>query len=65
MKAEIFHFGIREHAMAAAVNGMCLSKLRPYASTYFVFSDYMKPSIRLAALMRIPTLYILHTIVLE
>lgn len=53
-----FHFGIREHAMAAAINGMCLSKLRPYASTYFVFSDYMKPSIRLAALMKIPTMYV-------
>lgn len=53
-----FHFGIREHAMAAAINGMSLSKLRPYASTYFVFSDYMKPSIRLAALMKIPSIYI-------
>ncbi|MGH7884144.1 MAG: transketolase-like TK C-terminal-containing protein, partial [Thermodesulfobacteriota bacterium] len=47
-----------EHAMAALVNGMCLSKLKPYASTYFVFSDYMKPSIRLAALMRLPVIYI-------
>lgn len=53
-----FHFGIREHAMAACINGMTLSKLRPYASTYFVFSDYMKPSIRLAALMKIPAIYI-------
>ncbi len=57
-KGRNFHFGIREHAMAAAINGMCLSKLRPYASTYFVFSDYMKPSIRLAALMKIPTIYV-------
>ncbi len=53
-----FHFGVREHAMAAIANGMCLSGLRSYASTYFVFSDYMKPSIRLAALMKLPVLYI-------
>ncbi len=53
-----FHFGIREHAMAAAVNGMALSKLRPYCSTYFVFSDYLKPSLRLSALMQLPVTYI-------
>ena len=53
-----FHFGIREHAMAAAVNGMALSKLRSYASTYFVFSDYLKPSLRLSALMELPVTYI-------
>ncbi len=57
-KGRNFHFGIREHAMAAVANGMCLSGLRSYASTYFVFSDYMKPSIRLAALMKLPVIYI-------
>ncbi len=53
-----FHFGIREHAMASAANGMALSKLRPYCSTYFVFSDYLKPSLRLSALMQLPVTYI-------
>jgi len=53
-----FHFGVREHSMAAIANGMCLSGLRAYASTYFVFADYMKPSIRLAALMKLPVIYI-------
>ena len=53
-----FHFGVREHSMAAIASGMCLSGLRSYASTYFVFADYMKPSIRLAALMKLPVIYI-------
>ena len=53
-----FHFGIREHAMGAIVNGMALSKLRPYAGTFLVFSDYMRPAIRLAALMEQPVIYI-------
>jgi transketolase len=53
------HFGIREHAMGAIVSGMSLSGLRPYAATYLVFSDYMKPAIRLAALMALPVIYIL------
>ncbi len=52
------HFGIREHAMGAAVNGMALCGLRSYGSTFFVFSDYMRPSIRLAAIMRLPVMYI-------
>ena len=52
------HFGIREHAMGAIVNGLVLSKLRAFGATFFVFSDYMKPSIRLAALMRLPTIYV-------
>jgi transketolase len=56
--ARNFHFGIREHAMGAAANGMALCGLRPYASTFFVFSDYMRPSIRLAAIMRLPVLYV-------
>ncbi len=53
-----FHFGIREHAMAAAGNGMALTGLRPYVSTFFVFSDYLRPSMRLSAIMRQPVLYI-------
>ena len=53
-----FHFGIREHAMGAIVNGMTLSDLRGYGSTFLVFSDYMKGAIRLSALMDIPSLWI-------
>jgi transketolase len=53
------HFGVREHAMAAVVNGMALhGGVRPYGATFLVFSDYMRPSLRLAALMRIPSLFI-------
>ena len=52
------HFGIREHAMAATVNGMSLSKLRPYGATFFIFSDYARPAIRLSALMELPTIFI-------
>jgi len=54
-----FHFGVREHAMAAAANGMSLAHLRPYAGTFFIFTDYLRPSMRLAAIMRRPVLYIL------
>jgi transketolase len=50
------HFGIREHAMGAIVNGLALSKIRAYGSTFLIFSDYMKPAIRLSALMRLPTI---------
>jgi transketolase len=50
------HFGVREHAMGAAVNGMAVSKLRPFGATFFNFSDYMRPTIRLAALMEIPVI---------
>ncbi len=53
-----FHFGIREHAMAAIANGMALCGLRPYAATFFVFADYLRPAMRLAALMELPVLYI-------
>ncbi len=53
-----FHFGVREHSMAAFCNGLALCGLRPYASCYFVFSDYMKPALRLSALMRQPVVYI-------
>lgn len=52
------HFGIREHAMGAIANGMALSYLRPYTSTFLVFSDYMKPPIRLAAIMELPVLFV-------
>lgn len=53
-----FHFGIREHAMGAIVNGMGLSGIRAYGATFFIFSDYMRPTIRLAALMDLPVLFI-------
>jgi len=52
------HFGIREHAMAAIVNGLSLSKLRPFGATFFIFSDYARPAIRLSALMELPTLFV-------
>jgi transketolase len=54
-----FHFGVREHGMAAALNGMVLSKLRAFGGTFFNFTDYMRPSMRLAAIMEIPTIYVL------
>jgi transketolase len=52
------HFGIREHAMGAISNGLALSKIRAYGSTFLIFSDYMKPAIRLSALMELPVVYI-------
>jgi transketolase len=52
------HFGIREHAMGAILNGIALSKVRAYGSTFLTFSDYMKPPIRLSALMEIPVIYV-------
>jgi transketolase len=52
------HFGIREHAMGAVVNGLSLSKLRAYGATFFIFSDYARPAIRLSALMELPTIFI-------
>jgi transketolase len=52
------HFGIREHAMGAILNGLALSKLRPFGATFFIFSDYMRPAIRLSALMELPTLFV-------
>jgi transketolase len=54
-----FHWGVREHGMAACLNGMAAhGGLRPFGSTFLVFSDYMKPAIRLAAIMRLPVIYI-------
>ncbi len=52
------HFGIREHAMTAICNGIALSGLRPYGSGFLIFSDYMKPAIRIAAIMEVPVIYI-------
>ena len=53
------HFGIREHAMSAIVNGMSLTKVRPFGATFFVFTDYMRGGLRLSALMEIPVIYVL------
>jgi transketolase len=52
------HFGIREHAMGAIANGMAVSYLRPFTATFLVFSDYMRPPIRLAAIMQVPTIFV-------
>lgn len=52
------HFGVREHAMGAISNGLALSKLRPYCATFLIFSDYMRPPIRLAAMMELPVVYV-------
>src|ERR1700686_1082355 len=52
------HFGICEHAMGSILNGMALSKFRPFGSGFLIFSDYMRPAIRLSALMEIPVIYI-------
>jgi transketolase len=54
-----FHFGIREHAMAAIGNGMSLCGIRPYVSTFFVFTDYLRPSLRLSSIMHQPVMYIM------
>src|SRR6266699_6391804 len=53
------HYGIREHAMGAIVNGLSLSKLRPFGATLFIFSDYARPAIRLAAIMELPVVFVL------
>src|SRR5687767_7714036 len=50
------HFGIREHAMAAVLNGMALAKVRAYGSGFLIFSDYSRPAIRLSALMELPVI---------
>jgi transketolase len=52
------HFGIREHAMGAILNGLAISKIRPYGATFFIFSDYERPAIRLSALMELPTIFV-------
>ena len=53
-----FHFGVREHAMGAVINGMSLCKIRPYGSGFLIFSDYARPAIRLGALMEIPVIHV-------
>ena len=53
------HFGVREHAMGSALNGMAMIKVRPFGGTFFNFTDYMRPAMRLAALTEIPTIYVL------
>ncbi len=53
-----FHFGIREHGMASASNGMALSGLRPYVATFFVFSDYLRPAMRLSSIMHQNVIYV-------
>lgn len=52
------HFGVREHGMGAVVNGLALSKIRPFGATFLIFSDYQRPAIRLSALMEIPAIHI-------
>src|ERR1700742_1136176 len=52
------HFGIREHAMAAIAHGMTLCDIRTFASSFFIFTDYCKPAIRLSAIMEVPVIYI-------
>jgi transketolase len=52
------HFGVREHAMGSILNGIALSRIRPFGATFLIFSDYMKPPIRLAALMELPVIYV-------
>ena len=52
------HFGIREHAMGSAANGMALSYLRSYTGTFLVFLDYMRPPVRLAAIMEVPVIFV-------
>jgi transketolase len=53
-----FHFGIREHGMAAALNGLATTGIRPFGATFFVFTDYLRPSMRLSAIMRLPVIYV-------
>jgi len=53
-----FHFGVREHAMSSILNGLSLSKVRPYGSGFLIFSDYARGAIRLGAIMEIPTIHI-------
>jgi transketolase len=52
------HFGVREHVMGATANGMALTGLRPYVGTFLVFNDYMRPAVRIAALMQVPIVYV-------
>jgi transketolase len=58
-KGSYVHYGIREHLMGAAMNGLALTGFRPFGGTFLVFSDYMRPAVRLAALMKLPVIYVL------
>ena len=53
-----FHFGVREHGMGAILNGMALSGLIPYGATFFIFSDYLRPTLRLAAMMKVHSMFV-------
>ncbi|MDQ6672473.1 MAG: transketolase, partial [Chloroflexota bacterium] len=53
-----FHFGIREHAMCGILNGLALSKVRPFGASFLIFSDYARPAIRLAAFMQLPVIFV-------
>lgn len=53
------NYGVREHAMGAIMNGLCIGGLRPYGGTFLIFSDYMRPAIRLSALSKLPVIYVL------
>ena len=57
-EGKTLHFGIREHAMAAIVNGLSLSKVRAFGASFFIFSDYARPAIRLAAIMELPSIFV-------
>jgi transketolase len=57
--ARNLHFGVREHAMGTVCNGLALSGLRPYAGTFFVFTDYLRPALRLSSIMHLPVVYVL------
>ena len=52
------HFGVREHAMGSIMNGLSLTKVRPFGATFFIFSDYARPAMRLSALMELPTIFV-------
>jgi len=57
-RGNYIHYGVREHGMAAIMNGLALSGFRPYGGTFLIFSDYMRPAIRLSALMGLPVIYV-------
>jgi transketolase len=57
-EGKTLHFGIREHAMAAIINGLNLSKVRAFGASFFIFSDYARPAIRLASLMELPSVFV-------
>jgi transketolase len=57
-KGRLIYFGVREHAMGAIANGLALHGMRPFCSTFLTFSDYLRPSLRLSALMRLPVVYV-------